>query len=204
MVERKSFSVVPILVFTALYLGAALAVVLTVGNYEFLFYIVIVLALTVILLAIHRRVHFTRATLWGLTAWGVAHMAGGLLPIPQSWAATGTTNVLYNWWIIEGGLKYDHVVHAYGFGLCTWICWQGLVAATGVSRPGFGRLSLAALAAFGLGALNELIEFVATRIMAKTNVGGYVNTGWDLVANLAGVLVVAVWIALAWRARARS
>lgn len=187
---------IPILVFTAVYLGAALVTVLVVGNYEFLFYIVIVLALTGIVLAIHRRVGFTRATLWALTGWGVLHMAGGLLPIPTSLAATGTSSVLYNWWIIEGGLKYDHVVHAYGFGLCTWICWQGLAAATGVSRPGFGRLALASLAAFGLGAVNELIEFVATLLMEETNVGGYVNTGWDLVANLAGVLIVATWIGL--------
>jgi hypothetical protein len=38
----------------------------------------------------------------------------------------------------------------------------------------------------GLGALNELIEFTAALIMAQTNVGGYLNTGWDLVANFVG------------------
>ena len=48
----------------------------------------------------------------------------------------------------------------------------------------------------GFGALNELVEFVATLIVPETNVGGYLNTGWDLVANLFGATLVAklIWI----------
>ena len=63
-----------------------------------------------------------------------------------------------------------------------------------VEHPTLGWLIVAGSAALGLGALNEVIEFIATLTMA-TNVGGYVNTGWDLVANLVGVVVamVAVW-----------
>jgi len=30
--------------------------------------------------------------------------------------------------------------------------------------------------------------------MTETNVGGYVNTGWDLVANLVGATIAAVLI----------
>ena len=44
----------------------------------------------------------------------------------------------------------------------------------------------------GFGALNEVGEFVATLLVPKTNVGGYANTGRDLVANLVGVLIAAV------------
>jgi hypothetical protein len=38
--------------------------------------------------------------------------------------------------------------------------------------------------------MNEVVEFFASRTFAA-NVGGYVNTGWDLVANLVGCAVAA-------------
>jgi hypothetical protein len=46
----------------------------------------------------------------------------------------------------------------------------------------------------GLGAVNEVIEFAAVLLLPNTNVGGYMNTGWDLVANMVGSLVAAVLI----------
>ena len=42
-----------------------------------------------------------------------------------------------------------------------------------------------------LGALNEVVEFVAVLLIPNTNVGGYINTSWDLVANLVGCGVAA-------------
>jgi hypothetical protein len=39
------------------------------------------------------------------------------------------------------------------------------------------------------------VEFIATRI-TETNVGGYVNTGWDLVYNAIGASVAAAIIYL--------
>ena len=46
----------------------------------------------------------------------------------------------------------------------------------------------------GFGAANEVVEFIATRVLPETNVGGYENTGWDLVSNTVGCLVAAVLI----------
>ena len=60
--------------------------------------------------------------------------------------------------------------------------------------PTFGRLVLCGAAGMGFGALNEVVEFAATLMMPSTNVGGYVNTGWDLVANLAGCVIAAIII----------
>ena len=124
------------------------------------------------------------------------HMAGGLVTVPQSWPTQGS-DVLYSLWLVPDRLKYDHVVHAYGFGVATWVCWQGLCAAVPGSRglqPTVGLLALAGTAGIGLGALNEVVEFVATLVIPNTNVGGYVNTGWDLVANLVGAMVAVVLI----------
>jgi hypothetical protein len=55
-------------------------------------------------------------------------------------------------------------------------------------------IALCVFAGMGLGALNEIIEFVAVLIIPETNVGGYVNTGWDLMANLAGCLFAGILI----------
>jgi hypothetical protein len=51
----------------------------------------------------------------------------------------------------------------------------------------------------GFGALNEVVEFIAVLTIPNTNVGGYENTGWDLVANLTGTVVAAVCIRLGSR-----
>jgi hypothetical protein len=36
--------------------------------------------------------------------------------------------VLYSLWLIPKKLKDDQVVHVYGFGITTWLCWQALRA----------------------------------------------------------------------------
>ena len=187
-----------VIAFTALYMAIATVVAITKGNTEFVFYIVAMVVMIAVVVVVHRRVQLHAATLWCLTAWGAAHMAGGLMPIPESWPRGAEGAVLYNLWLIPDFLKYDQLTHAYGFGVCTWVCWQGIAAATGKTRPTFGLLTLAVLAAIGLGAMNEVIEFAATLSMPETNVGGYRNTGWDLVSNLVGTLIAGIWI---WSAR---
>lgn len=44
----------------------------------------------------------------------------------------------------------------------------------------------------GIGALNEVLEFIATLVLVDTNVGGYRNTGRDLIANLLGAAVAGI------------
>jgi hypothetical protein len=46
----------------------------------------------------------------------------------------------------------------------------------------------------GLGALNEVVEFIAT-LFLETNVGGYRNTGFDLIYNTVGATIAAFLIA---------
>jgi hypothetical protein len=55
-------------------------------------------------------------------------------------------------------------------------------------------LTLCAAGGMGFGALNEIVEFVAVLSVPSTNVGGYINTGWDLVSNLVGCVLAAVAI----------
>ena len=48
---------------------------------------------------------------------------------------------------------------------------------------------LAGAASLGFGALNEIVEFTAVLLVPETNVGGYMNTGWDLVSNFVGIII---------------
>jgi len=179
-----------VVIFTACYMLAALIATVCLGNSEFVIYFAIMCVLVLVVVVLHYYVNLSLATLWGLSAWGLAHFAGGLMPIPNVWPRAEGRAVLYNWWIAPDLLKYDQLVHALGFGLVTWICWQALRGAFlrrgTVLQPRFGLLTLCVAGGMGFGALNEVIEFVATRVLPSTNVGGYVNTGWDLVANLVG------------------
>jgi hypothetical protein len=189
-----------VLGFTAAYMAAAVPFALAVGNKEFLFYIVVMIVLIAAIGAVHLRVGLSTGALWALSVWGLLHMAGGLVPVPSDWPIDGAVRVLYSWWLVPGLLKYDQVVHVYGFGVLTWVCWQALRSAIeargGQARLSFGLLVLCATASMGFGALNEIVEFAATQVFAKTNVGGYENTGWDLVANAVGAVAAAALIRL--------
>ena len=44
----------------------------------------------------------------------------------------------------------------------------------------------------GIGALNEVAEFAIGLNVEESNVGGYLNTGRDLVANLLGAAAAAL------------
>lgn len=190
----------PVITFTFGYLVIALVGAVVRRDLEFLFYIVVMLVLIGAVAVVHSHVGLSTGTLWALSVWGLAHMAGGLLVVPASWPTNAESRVLYTLWLIPDRLKYDHVVHAWGFGITTWVCWQGIRSAIhrrgGAAVPTFGLMVLSAAAGLGFGAMNEVVEFVATLLVPETNVGGYRNTGWDLVANLTGatVAVTLIWM----------
>lgn len=183
---------------TFAYMLVSLIAAIRLKNPEFVFYLLVMGVLIAVVFCVHVKMKLHIAALWGLSVWGLAHMAGGLMPIPNSWPIKGESFVLYNLWLVPGLLKYDQLVHAFGFGLITWICWQGLGKAfnkhgIGV-EPTFGILTICVACGMGFGAANEIVEFIATIALPNTNVGGYINTGWDLVANFAGCLMAAMMI----------
>lgn len=185
-------------IFTLGYLVGTMVYALKIGNQEFLYYGAIMMVVITGVLVFDMRSKMPAWVLWGLSVWGLVHLLGGTLPIPLSITEPETTPVLYNMRAHPELPKFDQVVHAYGFGVATVAAWYGFAAAVrgagGVPRPTFGPLVAVFLVGMGLGAFNELVEFVATRLMPKTNVGGYENTGWDLVSNAVGCLVAVVGI----------
>lgn len=132
----------------------------------------------------------------GFAALAACHAVGGLALAP------GTDDVsLYEHWIVDGVLKFDQAVHAAGTALITvamaelLACWL---------RPEARRLRwvLAALLACGIGALNEVFEFVMAQRIETLRIGDGANTGWDLVFNLVGAAAVVAFAALAGPDRA--
>jgi hypothetical protein len=143
-------------------------------------YLLTVTALVSVVAVARRRSLPPALALAGATS-VVLHLAGGLVRVGDG--------VLYN--ASAGGevLRYDHLAHAVGIFVGTWLLWELLVplSAAAARRPPLVLLAL--LAGLGLGAVNETVEFLATQAHGGGHVGGYTNTGWDLVVNsMAGVV----------------
>ena len=113
-----------VLIFTILYIigfGFYYAQAL---NYEFVGYLgVLVLGFSIIFATLPKT-QFPTYILWGLSIWGLLHMAGGSVPVGDT--------VLYGYRIIplyDGGgdffiLKMDQLIHAFGFGVTALLALQ--------------------------------------------------------------------------------
>lgn len=148
----------------------------------------VVVALGIVLVCrLDVRYDLGTGTLWGLSIWGGGHMAGGVIPLDGD-------RTLYNAVLGIELLHYDRLVHTFGFGLATLACGRVMVRL--LPRPRLTRAAavLVVLAGLGVGAVNEIVEFFATLLLPHTNVGGYVNTGWDLVFDLSGGIVATIWL----------
>lgn len=181
--------------FTFIYVVVFTVWFLSIGNFEFVIYIVTMLALILLVGLSLRKADYPPLMLWALSIWGLAHMAGGGLPVGDS--------VLYNFKllpIVETEqyfiLKYDQLVHAFGFGVTAWVLHHLLTRHFPETRGTATALVYPALAAMGLGAVNEIIEFSAVLAVPDTNVGGYYNTALDLCFNAAGAVVAMIIINL--------
>lgn len=187
----------PVAIFTAGYVLAFTAWFLISGNHEFVVYVVTMLLLITLIGRSLRSVEYPISMLWALSAWGLLHMAGGGVPVGDS--------VLYSLQILpitpaEGELrllKYDQIVHAYGFGVTVWVLWYLLRRHFPTLMGTKTSLLYPALAAMGLGTVNEIVEFIAVLSVPETNVGGYANTALDLVFNALGAVVAMAIIAKA-------
>jgi putative membrane protein len=185
----------PVALFTAAYVVAFTAWFLIRGNYEFVVYVITMLILIALIGRSLRSAEYPLSMLWALSIWGLLHMAGGGVPVGDS--------VLYSAQVVplsppDGEwtfLKYDQIVHAYGFGVTAWVLWHLMRRHYPVLDGTWTIYTYPALAAMGLGAVNEIIEFIAVLSVPDTNVGGYVNTALDLVFNAAGAVLAMVLVA---------
>jgi hypothetical protein len=128
-----------------------------------------------------------------LAVQATAHLAGGLINVGD--------DVLYNASIgapvaalHTHVLQYDHVVHAFGVFVATLTFATLLAPPTPREADRRAVMILCVFAGLGVGAVNETVEFIATTAHSGAHVGGYTNTGWDLVSNAIGALAAGVFI----------
>jgi len=161
-------------------------------NYEFIGYVVFVFLLFTAVLYSNKHVEYPSYVLWGLLLWAILHMLGGVL------MANG--NVVYTFIVypIIGEpyniLKYDQVIHAYGFFIATLVMFVVLKKYLPKQYGWWAVGIVVAMAGLGLGAFNEIIEFLMVVTLPHTNVGGYENTALDLVFNFIGAVLAVFFI----------
>ena len=150
-------------------------------NYEFLYYSVFILAITWYIYKQQHALWLSNKIVLGIAIVGLLHFAGGSIFL-------GPTR-LYDLALI-GGIHYDNVVHAFATFVGTFISYNLLSLHmpehVQEHRPAF--LILIFLVTLGLGAVNEITEFIAVLLFdAGARVVDFYNTGWDFIFNTIGI-----------------
>ncbi len=164
-------------------------------NYEFLLYVGVIIFFLVLILLTNRKVNLPNNVLWGLTAWSLLHMAGGGLYIggKKIYELILIPLVGDPYYIF----RYDQFVHIVGFGAATLAMYALLKPSLRENLNRWVSVGIVVvMAGLGVGALNEIVEFLATVLVPETGVGGYINTSLDLVADVVGAVIAMVYIRL--------
>ncbi len=182
-----------LILFNLIYVATFGFYYLSARNYEFLWYVGVLVFFLILILTTLAKTKFNRTILWGLSLWGLLHMAGGGIKVGAG--------VLYGWPIIhlfgEGDsliFKFDQFVHLFGFGVATLVFHQLLKNYLVPQVNWRVMYPLIVLGGMGIGALNEIVEFIAFIVFSQTGVGGYYNTSLDLVFNTLGAVLATIWI----------
>jgi uncharacterized membrane protein YjdF len=171
-------------VFFAAYYVLLIAYGVATGAGQTVFYVIFLLGAALVVATLYAHARLSTVVLWGLALWGLSHMIGGIIELG------GVT--LYERPLGAEELRFDKVVHFFGFGFATLAAYELLRHGQGDAAPTKAVAITAAFVGLGVGAVNETIEFLITLLPGESNVGGFSNTGWDLVANAAGAAVASV------------
>lgn len=165
------------------------------GNFEFIWYIFIMLILIGVFSFLHKKYNFTKLTLIGLSIWGFAHMLGGstIFGEPRIYArvlvdifTTGDTTIF----------RYDQLLHFYFYVVITNVVYQISQNYFKPNSKWYFLSTMIVLTSMGIGAFNEIIEFLPVLFLSETGVGGYYNIAWDIVFNTLGAIVGIIYISL--------
>ena len=189
----------PLILFNVIYLIAAGSYFLRDLNFEFVIYVVGIVAIFSIVLATLKHTKFPIWMLWLLSFWGLMHVLGGWVQTPDG--------VLFAYRIYPlldlGGefyiLKYDQFVHTYLYGLVAVMAYHVVRNVLLVKDHATLVFILAVMASVGISALNEIIEFLIAVNLDRHGVGGYVNSMLDLCFNLGGAVIALTFYKLSSR-----
>lgn len=174
------------LIFTALYTTVFSAYFIVNLNIEFLGYIGVIVLVFALLYGTLYETRIPASVLWGISVCGLLHMLGGSVPVDG--------DILYTWRMVplfDGGgefyiFKYDQFVHVYLYAVVALLFLHLLRNYLGQKQPPLLIGFIALMAAQGVGAVNEMIEFIVVLLVPDNGVGGYYNTLLDIVFNFIG------------------
>lgn len=160
-------------------------------NYEFFGYIFPAAILLCLLIYSDKYYNYPRIAVWGLILWILSHMLGGSI----YFAGTRLYEIILINLIDRGGelvvLKYDQIIHFYCFVVITFIIY--FISKKYLKKQNVVTIILVILAGMGVGALNEIIEFMMVLFAnSAATVGGYYNNTLDLVFNMLGAILGAI------------
>lgn len=180
-------NIIPVLYFSYIFLSPP--------NYEFLIYIGAIVIFFVTIFFTRKKCHYPNPLLWLLTLWAFLHMAGGGFSVDGIiWYKQILIPLVSEPYNI---LRYDQFIHMFGFFTATIVSYY--LVSPHLKNPNKltgGLLLVLVMAGIGFGALNEVIEFAVDTLVPESGVGGYINTSLDLVSNLIGALLAAVFLKL--------
>lgn len=194
--ENLSPARLSILLFTVAYTAAAGLYFSSIGNVEFLGYIAVIIFLVVLGGCVLTHQCVPSWLLMALSLVGLFHLLGAAVPV--------NGDILYNYvpFPVENPsgltfIKFDQIVHTYGTLVAALLMYYFLRRDTSFHWLGIAVFSI--LGASGIGALNEIIEFLAKMTVPDTDVGGYYNTAVDLCVNLFGAVLGTLGAFLFWK-----
>ena len=155
-------------------------------NYEFLLYIAMMVVLATVIVVTNKKINYSNTTLCGLLIWAGLHMAGGGIYVNGMRLYTIMLITLSETYHI---FRFDQFVHIFGFAIATLVVYEVLKPMLKPEHKWFGLSFVVIMAGVGIGAFNEIVEFIATVLVPETGVGGYINTSLDLVSNLIGAVI---------------
>jgi len=158
-------------------------------NYEFIVYASSLVVAIALIEVTGRKFAYSLTARAGFSVWMFLHLAGGAFSI--------NGERIYDTMLLSIAgkpydiLKFDQAIHAF----CYFVITLFLDAVVRhLSRKDSSMLLSAVivvLAAMGISALNEVIEFATVVFFGAKGVGGYYNNALDLVFNLIGILAAA-------------
>ena len=147
-----------------------------------------------IVLYIAHRLDFPQRAVWGLTIAVIIHLAGSVILIGDTrFYELMLIPILPSFYL----LRFDKVVHFFASAAIYYLIVT-LLARNSTRFSAF----YAALATLGIGSLNEMGEFTIASIFYSNpeRFGGLIDTETDMIANLVGVAVMMIVLAI-WRKR---
>lgn len=181
-----------VLILTAVVMVFFLGLFTYVSSREFVHYTLWIMATFVGLLLLNRRYYFPNSLFWGLLVCFAADVSG---------EAIGINGVrLYDIVLLPMSdvyelLRYDQLVHFVCTGVITYVLYDVIAPHFKNIKKSFPLiLLLIFLAGLGVSIMAEITEFITFLKVPEAKVGGYLNTAFDLIANLLGAFLAILLI----------